>query len=571
MRAEVQPGSRVRAAATTVIAALLLIVLTACGGLPTSGPVNAGKSIPDADTNGGVVFFPDKPSPDATPEQIVEGFIAAGSGPTDNWGTAHEFLAGDLRSTWNPRAGVTVYRPGDRALRQVSEGEYVLSVTPVATVDEAGDLAVAGDAGDISLPFTLARQDDGQWRITKAPDGVVLDRNRFERVYSSYDLQFFDPSWTYLVPDTRWFPMQYAATSIAEALVNGGPSTWLEGAVSTAFVDGARLAQVAVPVRSNVASVSLQEGARALGREALSRMQTQLETSLAPAGIDQVDMLVDEQPLAADTVTVRQTRIDSRPLVRTADAFGFASGASGGSIEELPGLSSALLQVAAADIEVNADRTVAAVRDTTGAVSEVGSDGTVTRLDARPGLVAPSVDPGGYIWSVPAGAPSAVVAFGPGGTEVLLPDAWPAASQLAAQRISRDGTRLAAIVRDGERWAIWVAGVLRDRDGVPTGLGATKVIAVLPGPGTALTWLDSSTLAAVTSSQDTPSLLTQKLGGFGDTQRTPEAVTSVAGGTQSGAVRVRDAAGELYSQQGSNWQNVASGIVVLAVQQGSPR
>ena len=55
-----------------VIAALLLIVLTACGGLPTSGPVNAGKSIPDADTNGGVVFFPDKPSPDATPEQIVE-------------------------------------------------------------------------------------------------------------------------------------------------------------------------------------------------------------------------------------------------------------------------------------------------------------------------------------------------------------------------------------------------------------------------------------------------------------------------------------------------------------------
>ena len=75
----------------------------------------------------------------------------------------------------------------------------------------------------------------------------------------------------------------------------------------------------------------------------------------------------------------------------------------------------------------------------------------------------------------------------------------------------------------------------------------------------------------MTSSQDTPSLLTQKLGGFGDTQRTPEAVTSVAGGTQSGAVRVRDAAGELYSQQGSNWQNVASGIVVLAVQQGSPR
>ena len=66
-----------------------------------------------------------------------------------------------MKSTWNPRAGVTVYRPGERTLRQVAEGEYTLSVTPAATVDATGELTVSGDSGDISLSFTLAQQQGG--------------------------------------------------------------------------------------------------------------------------------------------------------------------------------------------------------------------------------------------------------------------------------------------------------------------------------------------------------------------------------------------------------------------------
>lgn len=560
-----------RRALLTAAAAVLVVALTACGGLPVSGPVNAGKPIPESEADGGLVFIPREPIKDATPEQIVEGFIAAGSGPSENWSTAREFLAADIRTQWNPRAGVTVYRAGERTLRQVAAGDYALTVTPSATVDAAGEMTFSGDAGDISLSFTLARQADGQWRITQAPDGIVLDEGRFTAVYGSYALQFFDPTWTYLVPDQRWFPKQYAATSIAEGLVDGGPGAWLEGAVSTAFVDGARLAQVAVPVRSNVASVSLQDGARALGREVLDRMQTQLETSLAAAGIDAVDMLVDDQPLAAEAISVRTTRVDSRPLVRTDDAFGFISGGSGSSIEEIPGLSDALVPIDAVDIEVNADRTSAAVRSADGAVSVVGSDGTVRRLDTRAPLVAPSIDLQGYVWSVPAGAPGAVVAFAPDGTRVAVADAWPGAAEISAQRVSRDGTRVAAVVRDGGRWALWVAAILRSREGVPTGLGTGRMLGVLAGPAVALTWLDGSTLAAVTSAGGDPALYSQRVGGFGETERTPDAITSAAGGLQSGGVRLRDANGVLYAQRGANWQNFASGIRVLAVQQGSPR
>lgn len=565
---------RLRALAAAAATALAAAVLTACAGLPTSGPVNAGVVISDDGASGDVVFIPKGPVDDATPQQIVEGFIAAGSGPGPgaNWATAREFLAPEFRDQWKP-SGVTVYSPGQRRIEEISETQFQLTVTPVATVDAAGELLTA-DSGEIPLDFTLAQQDDGQWRITQAPNGIVLDETRFKTVFNTYSLMYFDSTWTYLVPDDRWFPRVNAATSITQALVNGSPSPWLEGAVSTAFTDDARLALAAVPVDAdNVARVSLEEGARGLDQTVLNRMQTQLTRSLATAGIQGVDMVVDAQPLPAETVPWRPTTVDSRPLVRTADAFGFASGSSAGSgtsIEPIAGLSEAMLTVNATDIEVNADRTTAAVRDAAGAVLMVGADDAIATLDRRTGLVAPSIDPFGFVWSVPAASPTAVFAYSETGAQSAIAGAWPGAVQIVAQRVSRDGTRIAAVVRDGSRYALWVAGILRDRDHAPTALGAPKVLATLAGAPTALAWLDAGTLAVLESDDTETVLYTHEIGAFGDALRGPEGATTVAGGLPSG-VRVRAADGELYAQRGANWQHLASGIEVLAVQQGSPR
>lgn len=547
------------------LAMLLAVLLTSCAGLPVSGPVNAGQKITDEEAETVPVFLPDAPAEDATPQQIVEGFIAAGSGATGNWATAQLYLAPEFREEWNPRATVSVYAAGTQSLVADSDTDFTLSVSPVATVDETGELST-GAGGEISLTYSLAQQTDGQWRITSAPQGIVLDRNRFGQVFGSYSLQFFDPTWTYLVPDVRWFPRQYASTSIAAALVNGGPSPWLLDAVATAFSDGAQLAQLSVPVRSGqVASVSLQEGARTLDATALNRMQTQLVASLSQAGITEVDMFVDEQLLPAEPVAVRLTRIDAPPLVRTEDAFGFLSGSS---VEAIPGLSDAILQVDAADIEVDADRASAAVRDAAGAVWRVSSSGARVRLDGRVGLVAPSVDPFGFVWSVPQASPSAVTVFAPDGTQIDVANAWPGVVEVLAQRVSRDGTRVAAIVRDGSGYAVWVAGIVRDRDSTPTGLGERKVLALLPGVGTALTWADPSTVAVITADDGDPFLRLQSVGGFDSSQAAPAGVTTVA---PSGGIRLRDATGELYAQRGVNWQHLASGIRVLAIQQGTPR
>ena len=556
------------AVAALAAAAAVAVTLTACGALPTSGPVNAGQPIADDSSAGDLVFLPDAPAKDATPQQIVEGFIAAGSGPRDNWAIAHLSLAPEFSSEWDPREGVAVYDPGERALTETAEDEFVLSLTPSAYVDATGEMSATGESAALELTFQLAQQADGQWRITQAPQGIILDRNRFVTVFGSYSLQFFDPTWTYLVPDERWFPRQYAATRIAAELVNGGPSPWLVGAVATAFTDAARLATLSVPQQLGVAAVSLQEGARSLDRTTLDRMQTQLEASLTQARVDQVDMLVDGQVLTAEALTPRPTRVDTNPLVRTADDFGFLAG---GAVVEIPGLSKSILALEATDIEVDADHTLAAVRDANGTVLRVDADGA-DRVDLRPGLLPPSIDPAGYVWSVPQSSPGAVIAYGPDAAQVAIASAWPGASQILAQRVSRDGTRLAAVVRDGDRYALWVAGILRDRAQAPTGLGEKKVLAILPGPSTALTWTGSNDLALATTVQGDARLFTQEIGGFSSaSQRVVANVTTVAGGVQSGGIRVRDTAGELYAPRGSNWQQLASGILVLAVQQGAPR
>lgn len=559
---------RPRLATGLGLSVVLALALTGCAGLPTSGPVNAGDAVSDDESTGAFVFIPNGPAVDATPQQIVEGFIAAGSGPQNNWATAQEFLAPDFKGTWKPESGVTVYSPGLRSIEEIAEDEFVLTLSPVATVDSTGELSTAVDAGEIPLAFKVAEQPDGQWRITQAPDGIVLDQNRFAAVFGVYSLMYFDPTWTYLVPDERWFPKSYATTSIASALVDGSPSPWLAGSVATAFTDDARLAQPSVPQSARVAEVTLQEGARALDQETLNRMQTQLKTSLAGAGIVDVDMmLADDQVLDAQLVPVRSTRVDSRPLVRTPDAFGFASG---GTIEEIEGLSPAIAELAAVDIEVTADRDAAAVRDENGVVWSVLSSGAATRIDTRAGLVAPSIDQFGYIWTVPAAGPTAVLAARPEGTPLSIADAWPGAMEVLAQQVSRDGTRLAAVVRDGDRYLLWAAGIIRNRDGAPTALGERKTLATLPGPAAALTWLDAATVGVLTSDDDSY-LYTHEIGAFGKMLRTPAGVTSLAGGLQSGGVRLRDDEGQLYTQQGANWQHLASDIVVLAVQQGSPR
>ena len=560
----------IRRGIRAVAVAALVLVLAACAGLPTSGPVSVGRGTVEDDRDNEISYLPDRPVEDATPEQIVEGFLAAGSGPRGNWSVAKEFLAPGYRESWNPRAGVLVHTSGPRTPVSVAQGSVEVAVAPTATVDQNGAYSTAS-GGEVRLEFRLEQDSDGQWRIVQAPDGIVIDEQRFATVFRGYSIMYFDPTWTYLVPDERWFPRLEAATSIAEALVGGEPSPWLADAVVSAFTETSRRTQGAVPVRQGVAQVSLDSAARGIEQTVLDRMQAQLNYSFLSAGIPAVDMMVDGQVLQATAAPVRSTRVDPRPLVLAADGFGFLSGDS---LERVPGLSTAIesLDEPPVAIELDPDRTAGAGQAAAGRFARLGAAGPVVPLTDEGQRTAPSIDSFGYVWTVAAQAPSSVLTFAPGGEPRVLADVFPGATRVDALEVSRDGTRLAVAGREGTVAMLWVAAIVRDGDGVPTGIGDRKVLSVLDGGALQATWLDAATIVVLTATSEGEwHVHEQRVGGSPIIVRAPPEAVAISSSSQTGGLRVLDAGGVLHLQRGSTWQRAAADVAVIATQQGLPQ
>ncbi|MBB2976308.1 hypothetical protein FHX49_001882 [Microbacterium endophyticum] len=542
---------------------LCALALVACAGLPTSGTVNPGLPASGEETVPDFSFVVDPPQPGATAEQIVDGFIRAGSGPRQNWATARLFLSESAQNDWQPDAGVTVDVLSERKYTDASPESVTLTVKTAATVDESGVYQTT-DGGSAVLPFTLEKE-GGEWRISQAPDGVVLDEDQFSSVFHSYSLMYFDPTWEYLVPDIRWFPTLNAATRIADALIDGSPTPWLSGSVVSAFPENVE-ALPSVPEVDGVAQVELTETALSVPTDTLSRMQTQLSESLASAGVTGVQMLVSGSPLTVEPATYRSTRVDARPLAQTESGFGFLAGSD---VTPVEGLSDAMADVDAKAIETAADQKSAAVLTTDVVVVRVDANAAAEDVDDRAGVIDPTIDPEGYIWSVPRDQPNAVIAVDVDGNSFEIATAWPEATEITAMQISRDGTRMAALVSENGRWSVWVAGVVRSSDGVPERLGDALAVTTLDEIGIDVGWLDSSTLGVLSGDSDGVLFTQQPVGGIATTTSAPPGVISLAGANQPGLVRLLGADGELYVRR-TNWVSSASGVSVLATQQGLP-
>ena len=547
--------------------AALALVLTACAGLPTSGRINYGLGTEDAAAPEEISFLlPDSPQPGATPQQIVEGFIRAGSGPGlgATWDRAREFLTEDFAAEWTPSAGVLVDVLAERVPSEPEEGIVDMSLSAVATVDDIGTYERAAVAPR-EFRYELT-QVGGEWRISSAPDGVILDEDVFPRVFHRYGVMYFDPSWQVLVPDARWFPTTNATRAVAEALVDGPPSEWLAESVETAFIEGVDLVG-AVPRAGNIAEVDLNEVALSADPETLDRMYTQLRESLRTANIAGVELTVDAVPIDAEAVSVRSTRVPGAPLVLTEDGFGFLTGDT---LDEVDGISALVEEFAPAAVQLGPLREVAAARLPSGEVMRFRQDETYDTLDTRAGLVDPSIDPFGIVWSVPRGEPAAVKAFLPDTTPIDVADAWSGVTSISAMSVSRDGTRVAAIVSAGGRNALWVAGIVRDPQRVPVRLGDPVQLGAVSSAGIGLAWLDDISIGVLSGDADGTTVLEQVVGGTGTASAAPAGMTTIAGGTSLSSARLRASDGTLSVKRGTTWQPTATGVLMLATQQGAP-
>lgn len=561
----------------TGLVLVLALGLAACASLPTAGEARPGlQQTGQSDQDTDVTFLAVGPVRGASPETIVRGFIEAGVSPADNWAIAREFLSVDLAQKWKPDAGVTIdVSSSSRRYDAPDPGEgdqssVRLSLDQTATVDAAGVYSAFVAPGSADLTFQLGKDADGQWRITSAPDGILLEASSFAAadVYSPYSLQYFDPTWTHLVPDVRWFPKRKnTATRIAQALISGKPAPWLAGSVRTAFSGDIALARDAVTVDSQVADVALTAAAFTADPKTLARMRTQLEQSLAAVGVLQVRLTVNGRDLETSGATVASTAVDARPLVLTDAGFGYLSG---GDVQAVPGISAQLAdfpqQVRSIEASGAADRLVVQAED--GGVYAI-ADGRVDELDPRPGLVRPALDPFGYVWSVPGNAPGALQVT----STAVVPHPMPGlgdATAVGRIAMSRDGGRLAAVVSAGSQTRVEVLGVARDDKGEPTGLGQPSSIAWPSGSVLDLAWLNDTTLGILVQDGARTVLLEQPIGGPARTTDVASTARSVAAANPTTNVRLLGTGGILWVRSGPTWQPESDKVKILATQLGAP-
>lgn len=545
--------------------ALACLALTGCASIPESGGVQRGDPAATDPVEFDILVRP--PADGASQEDILDGFIAAAQSPQKDYAIAREFLTEAFADEWDPRAGATIDVLGEREVETVDETTLRLDATPAASLRENGQYEEPESRAPIPFEYRF-EQVDGEWRISGGPQGIIIDEVSFTGVFRPYTLYFFDPTYRYLVPDVRWFAgRESAQTSIVQSLI-AGAAEWLQPGVVSAFPEGVQLAPSAVTVSADVASVSLA-GAGLGDLLTAQRIQAQLDASLIGVrSIDEVALALNgaasDVPPLSDPTPVQDPRVDPRSVVFDGETFGYLA-ASGEGIEPIQGISDQVVALAPSGAALGPDGDSAAVRTPAG-VSLIRAGEDAVPLDPRAELVTPAIDGHGVVWSVPADRPDELAWFAPDGTSGQVDAPW-SGSTIAAVEVSRDGTRIVALLGDGLRTQFVVASIERDADGKPLTLGpATLRLDDVDGIPLDVAWLDESTVASLTRLPDgTSRIVSQELGGFARRMEGPAGAVAIDGGNDD--LRILTGEGELDARSGVGWQTRASGIRFVAAQQ----
>jgi hypothetical protein len=203
---------------------------------------------------------------------------------------------------------------------------------------------------------------------------------------------------------------------------------------------------------------------------------------------------------------------------------------------------------------------------TAAGVSIVRGNTAAVVLDSRRGLAVPSLDPENFIWSVPVNQPGAIIAYDAGGKPHAV--AFSFDGQVISMAVSRDGTRLLMAVRTSSGPKLFVAGIIRDRDLVPTSLGPPNYLPTGSSPILGASWAGSGSVVVLSQEGDSTAVDTYDLGGQKQRLGALDAGIAVVGGNGNGGIRVLDSSGSVFSLSGSlGWQDTGLNASFLASQQ----
>jgi hypothetical protein len=465
------------------------------------------------------VFLPAAPQPGASPETIIDYFYRAGSGYEDDYAVARQYLTQASSVSWKPDQRALVYREA-KVVPGEAENVYNYELDVAYTVDADG-IATQSPEGTIEkIPVTVT-QVDGEWRISALPDGTAIAEETFKVIYGAYPIYFYDPTFTYAVPDVRWFIKNKTVKAMTSALL-AGPAPYLRGAVASAFPSGIKLARESVPVVSGAAQVDLTaKELTETSPEDRLRMQMQLTlTFRSQPDVVNVELRANQDlvrvedngsvlpPVVDKSVPSRQIAVSGNELVRYEN----------NRISPLPDIQPVSSLTPRFPAESPVSQTAAFLNDSRTTLYSINPGQPARALTTRSALTRPSFGLSDWLWSAGPGATGGteVVAFRPTGVaegasvpSVTLTPAWLAGRTVKDFRISREGVRALVISEQNGKTRVQVTGIIRGGDGTPRELTPPVTLATESGPDQGV-WVSDTTVAVMkgaAGSNVTPELL----------------------------------------------------------------
>jgi hypothetical protein len=443
--------------AAPVVAALLAL-LVGCADVPGSSDIHVVRSMPV----GSALTPPAGPERGVDPFRLVREFVEATGSPASGHAAARAFLSRQAAVSWDDRAGLTVIEDAPGATPQTGPTENARRIRVGGS--RLGVLAADGSfmpaAGTFAVPLDVLKE-QGEWRITNPPAGVLVEATAFQRNYRQVRVYFVDPDHGTLVPDLRWLPAQPASTLPGRVLdlLLGGPSQRLAGAVRSALPEGTRPRSNVLVSGSGRAVINLT-GLAGLAEPDRRLIAAQIVSTLGGLLPVPLRLLADGEPLVPGTAEWRTADIASytspagpRPDVPgQAVVNGRLLGLDGA---PAPGPAGAaqFTVLSAACSSPGGEQLAAVVAGPDGRpqlrVGRASGDLTAAVLDAV-SMTRPTWRPSGAeVWTVINGRTvSGVVVLDTGPSATYQVDATELArlGPISELRLSQDGVRVAAVV-----------------------------------------------------------------------------------------------------------------------------
>ncbi|MEN9967577.1 MAG: hypothetical protein RL036_810 [Actinomycetota bacterium] len=549
--------------AKSLVASLAILLLAGCAQLPRSGEAKIGPEIKGDIASDYLYYSPSGPSNGETQQEILNGFINAGTGPQNDYEAAREYLSQGFKTKWHPNNEVLIQQ-GNPTISFNASGEASVDLQVQATVDSDGHFKVLDAGSTRYLKFKMVRE-NGEWRISSAPDLTILIRPVFDVIFRSYSIYFFDAQKTHLVPDLRWFPSRAStATRMVNAMLKG-PSAWLAGAVTSAFPQGTALSLNSVTVADGIASVDLNSKALTAKAATKRLMKAQIRATLTQLpNVYSVAISIERGPQDIQDVP------DLVPTVASSQAVVLQGGElqffNDGVSNPIAGTSDLIARTGATDFAITDSQDWVALKSATGVFrSHIGIFGvSPTLVDARPAQLTPMFDAQANLWTMTRTAGEAVQVTSPGGIKRNLKLGWLDSFPRGQFSISAEGSRIAVLAGSGTTRQVYVASINRDSSGMPISFGAPIEVVKASDSPRSISWSDENTLAALhTLSDSTTGATLYTIGGTSRDLGSLNSGRTLEARLSNATIYAVDANRSLFAYKNISWSQIASNVMAL--------